>query len=133
MAPLLLLIYCFDATTAFMVNQPPKVAETMMAMNNMNRRDAIIATVATSTSFLVNPFTAWAADNDQVTLHIVDYPKTGSCGQVETTEKKAFFAKKFGGLKDGECSVEGYTSSEGKENGTNDKDKDKEYSIFGKE
>ena len=74
-----------------------------------------------------------ASDDDQVTLHIVDYPKAGSCGEVKTTEKKAFFAKQFGGLKDGACSVEGYTVSGGTENGKNDKDKDKEYSIYGKE
>ena len=98
----------------------------------LNRREAIAAATCGLIS-LTSPLTVMAADDDQVTIHIVDYPKPGSCGEVVTTEKKAFFAKQFGGLKDGRCSVEGYTVSEGTENGKNDKDKDKEYAIYGKE
>ena len=56
---------------------------------------------------------AVAADDEAtVTLHIVDYPKAGACGEVQTTEQKAFFAKKFGGLQDGSCSVEDIRSTQ---------------------
>lgn len=72
-------------------------------------------------------------DDANTTLHIVDYPTPGLCGETKTTEKKAYFAKTFGGLKDGACAVEGYTKAEGSANGTNDKDQDKLYSLFGKE
>lgn len=117
-------------TAAFLVKEPPKAETTVMMA--MNRREAI-AVASGGLVFLTTPAAALAADDDKVTLHIMDYPRAGSCGETETTEKKAFFAKQFGGLKDGGCSVEGYTVMEGTENGKNDKDKDKEYSVYSKE
>lgn len=100
----------------------------------MDRRAAFWAISLGAASIFVAPQMVKAdGDENNTTLHILDYPKEGLCGQIQTTEKKAYFAKTFGGLKDGACSVEGYTKSEGTTNGINDKDKEKVYSLFGKE
>ena len=72
-----------------------------------------------------------AASADAV-LHIVDYPKKGSCGEALVPDKGVPFVKAFGGMSDGGCAAAGYTKKEGTANGTGDKDKDRIYDIYGK-
>ena len=75
--------------------------------------------------------TPLAAHADEV-LHIIDYPKKGSCGEALIPEKGIPFVKAFGGFSDGDCASAGYTTKEGEQNGTGEKDKDRTYQIFGK-
>ena len=48
-------------------------------------------------------------------------------------DKAIPFVKAFGGFSDGSCASAGYTEKEGEQNGTGDKDKDRTYTIYGKE
>ena len=65
-------------------------------------------------------------------LHVVDYPKQGFCGEALVPDKGVPFVKAFGGLSSGTCESVGYPNREGTANGTGDKDKDREYTIYGK-
>ena len=66
-------------------------------------------------------------------LHKVDYPVEGKCGQADNVPENAvFFVKNFGGFKDGSCATEGYNVNEGTAKGTGEKDKEREYTIYGK-
>ena len=73
-----------------------------------------------------------AASADTV-LHILDYPKKGLCGEASVPDNVVKFLEAFGGFRDGECAVDGYTKAVGTANGTGDKDKEKEYSLYDKE
>lgn len=81
--------------------------------------------------------TSSTADQDKhlSTLHIMDYPREGACGEMRVPKKVAFLAKMFGrgGYVDGCCSLEGYTVEEGTLQGTRKRDKDKTYTIYGRE
>lgn len=106
---------------------------------NQQRR-ALLLSVASVALFA--PLNVWADDEEEkepapasaVVLHIVDYPKSGSCGQAnDVPSNGVFFAKKFGGLVDGSCATEGYSIAEGTANGLNEKDQQRTYEIYGKE
>merc|ERR1712232_84039 len=66
------------------------------------------------------------------TLHKIDYPKSGACGEATVPDKAAYFVKTFGGFSSGSCASEGYTVKEGTEKGTGEKDSDREYTIYSK-
>ena len=66
------------------------------------------------------------------TLHKIDYPIEGKCGQAEVPENAVFFVKQFGGFTDGSCATEGYTVEDGTANGTGEKDKERTYEIYTK-
>ena len=66
------------------------------------------------------------------TLHKMDYPVAGKCGQAEIPDNVVFIVKQLGGFQDGSCAVEGYTVEEGTAKGTGEKDKERDYSIYGK-
>jgi hypothetical protein len=89
------------------------------------RREFLTATVGAA---LFGMPTVSLAD----TLHRVDYPIPGKCGQAEVPENAAFFVKQFGGFKEGSCAVEGYEADEGTAKGTGEKDKERDYTIYGK-
>ena len=77
---------------------------------------------------LTSPLMAQA---DEV-LHIIGYPKQGSCGEALVPDKAIPFVKAFGGFSDGSCASVGYETEEGTQNGTGDKDKERAYTIYGK-
>ena len=52
-------------------------------------------------------------DNTNVTIHKVDYPVKGECGQFDMPSKEAHFPVTLGGFKMGDCSVDGYTVANG--------------------
>lgn len=109
-----------------------------MAGDDINeRRDFLAATFAAVSTTLFVPPVAMADDDSGgggiTTLHILDYPVQGKCGQAAVPEKGVFFAKTFGKLVDGSCATEGYTNEEGTANGTGEKDKERTYNIYGKE
>ena len=89
-----------------------------------SRRSAIIGALP----ILAAPL---AAQADEV-LHIVDYPKKGSCGEALIPDKGVPFVKAFGGFSSGDCASVGYTEKEGEENGTGEKDKERTYTIYGR-
>lgn len=97
-------------------------------------RRALLGAVMSACTVFAPSLGALADDEDEsnTTLHIVDYPVQGKCGEAQVPEKGVFFAKTFGGLVEGSCSADGYTSDEGTANGTGDKDKKRTYSIYGK-
>ena len=94
------------------------------------QRRAILAAVLTS---VAAPLVAGAGDDAPTTLHIVNYPKEGSCGQADVPPTGVFFAKNLGGMVEGPCSKDGYTVPEGTASGIRDKDKERTYEIYGKE
>jgi hypothetical protein len=120
---------------AFVVLQSPVQVATSLHMQQGQhegpgrQRSAILTAAVTA---LVAPLAAMA-DDPPTTLHIVDYPKQGSCGQADVPPAGVFFAKNLGGMVDGPCSREGYTVPQGTENGIKEKDKQREYQIYGKE
>ena len=69
------------------------------------------------------PLAAHAGDE---VLHIMNYPVDGKCGEALVPEKGVPFVKAFGGFSDGTCAAAGYTVKEGTEEGTGEKDKDRE-------
>jgi uncharacterized low-complexity protein len=71
-------------------------------------------------------------DEATTTLHILDYPIQGKCGEAKVPENGVFFAKTFGSLVEGSCPAEGYTNDEGEASGTGEKDKKRTYNIYGK-
>eukprot|EP00980_Cylindrotheca_fusiformis_P001424 scaffold345_cov134-Cylindrotheca_fusiformis.AAC.35 len=103
------------------------------AGSSRDRRDFLGAVFSASAVFAPS-FRALADEETEnaATLHIVDYPIPGKCGEAKVPEKGIFFAKTFGGLVDGSCSTEGYKNDEGTANGTGEKDKKRTYSIYGK-
>ena len=55
-----------------------------------------------------------AIPNDtNVTIHKIDYPVKGDCGQFDMPSKEAHFPVTLGGFKMGACSVDGYTIANG--------------------
>lgn len=101
-----------------------------VSMKAINRRRQLVAAAA---AVLISPVSkAWAADGEK-TLHIVDYPIKGKCGQAEVPEAGVFFAKNLGGMVEGSCVTDGYTTKEGTASGITDKDKQRTFYIYGKE
>ena len=100
----------------------------MTAMSEDSGRRGFLA-MATSSLILAGSPSVVLAD----LLHKVDYPTAGKCGQADVPEKAMFFVKNLGGFQDGACDVEGYTKEEGTANGTGEKDKERTYSVYGKE
>ena len=96
------------------------------------QRRSLLTTTATTTVFAilgVQPQSCFASDP----LHKVDYPVKGKCGQADNVPDNAvFFVKNMGGFKDGSCATEGYDVNEGTANGTGEKDKERQYTIYGK-
>lgn len=106
----------------------------MMATNGNDigeRRDFLTTALAT-TAVIFSPSMVMADEDATTTLHILDYPVQGKCGEAKVSEKGVFFAKTFGKLVDGSCATEGYTNAEGKANGTGEKDSQRTYDIYGK-
>ena len=96
---------------------------------------AAAATAGIISGMSVDPTIAVAADDDaaKTTLHIVDYPVKGSCGEGKVPEAGVFFAKNLGGMVDGSCASVGYSVPQGTAQGTGDKDKQRTFDIYGKE
>jgi len=108
------------------------------------RRDFLAgggAAAAAALSFLfVSPSLALADDDNDddddedapkaTTVHKIDYPIAGKCGEASVPEKVAPLVKTFGGFKDGACKVDGFATADGTANGTGEKDKERTYSIF---
>ncbi|CAB9500029.1 expressed unknown protein [Seminavis robusta] len=92
-----------------------------------SRRDFLAAA-----SLLLWPTTAFADDDATATIHKVDYPVDGKCGQADVPEKVVGLVKTFGGFKDGSCSTEGYTAAQGTASGTGEKDSKRTYDIYEK-
>jgi uncharacterized low-complexity protein len=107
--------------------------EDMAPASSNGRREFLAAAVSASAIFA--PSLAALADEEDAattTLHILDYPIQGKCGEAKVPEKGVFFAKTFGNLVEGSCPAEGYMNDEGKANGTGDKDQKRIYNIYGK-
>ena len=121
------------STTA--LNEVVPLSESTQRSTIMDRRSVFSATVATFGFMFAIPKSARADDSKATTttLHIVDYPVEGKCGQANVPEKGVFFAKSLGGMVDGPCSVEGYSVANGTSNGVKDKDKERVYDIYSKE
>ena len=62
---------------------------------------------------LLVPVAATTLDDTNVTIHKVDYPVTGECGQFDMPSKEAHFPVTLGGFKMGDCSIDGYTIANG--------------------
>ena len=62
---------------------------------------------------LLVPVAATTLDDTNVTIHKVDYPVTGNCGQFDMPSKEAHFPVTLGGFKMGDCSIDGYTIANG--------------------
>lgn len=68
------------------------------------------------------------------TLHKLNYPVDGKCGQADgVPEKAVFFVKTLGGFQDGSCATDGYTVAAGTAQGTGEKDQQRVYAIYGKQ
>ena len=91
----------------------------------VSRRAAVLGALP----LLMTPLAVRA---DEV-LHIVDYPKKGSCGEALIPDKALPFVKTFGGFSSGSCASVGYGTKEGTESGTGDKDRDRTYDIYSKD
>ena len=48
-----------------------------------------------------------------VTIHKLNWPASGQCGEMSLPAKSAGFPEKFGGFTAGSCSEAGYTTSAG--------------------
>ena len=102
---------------------------------------SLAATLSTSAALLLESrrsllalpvlVTPLCARSDEV-LHILDYPKQGSCGEALIPDAGIPFVKAFGGLESGSCASAGYSVKEGEENGTGERDKDRTYTVYGK-
>lgn len=103
------------------------VACHMSAQKEGSRR-AFLAGVAAAVAL-----PGMALADGTTTLHIVDYPKKGACGQANVPEAGVFFAKKLGSMVEGACAVDGYTVSQGTAPGIKEKDQKRTYEIYGKE
>jgi hypothetical protein len=54
-----------------------------------------------------------AAPTGNVTIHKLNWPAAGQCGEMTISSKDATFPVKFGGFKNDGCSTDGYTVSQG--------------------
>ena len=106
----------------------------MESSENRSRRRDFLATATLSLGSIFFPSLPAFADGDDssTTLHILNYPIDGKCGEAQVPEAGVFFAKTFGKLEDGSCAAEGYTVDEGTANGTGEKDSKRTYSIYSK-
>ena len=132
-------VTAFQPTTANTVRQTLAIfasAEMQEEVVNQQRRALLLSAASLAVFF---PLSALADDQEKdaststTVLHIVDYPKSGSCGQANVPSNGVFFAKKFGGLVDGSCATEGFSVAEGTANGIKEKDQQRTYEIYGKE
>merc|ERR1712195_225771 len=57
--------------------------------------------------------TALLTIDTNVTIHKIDYPVKGNCGEFDMPSKEAHFPVTLGGFKMGDCSVDGYTIANG--------------------
>lgn len=105
----------------------------MEAYENPVRRYFLAAATMSLGAAFLPALPAFADDEDSgATLHILNYPVDGKCGEAKVPDAGVFFAKTFGKLEDGSCAAEGYTVDEGTANGTGEKDSKRNYSIYGK-
>ena len=99
------------------------------------RRDFLAAS-ASAVLILLPTTMARAADDDDdaatATVHKVDYPIAGKCGQAQVPTKVVGLVKTFGGFQDGQCAADGYATPEGTASGTTDKDQQRTYNVYGK-
>lgn len=100
--------------------------------NHQGRRDFFAAASMSCVLPFFLPSQPAFADDEGTTLHILNYPIEGKCGEAKVPENGVFFAKTFGKLEDGSCAAEGYTVDEGTTNGTGEKDQKRIYNIYGK-
>ena len=52
-------------------------------------------------------------DDTNVTIHKLNYPQAGDCGQFDMPSKEAHFPVTFGGFKNGNCATDGFTIADG--------------------
>eukprot|EP00526_Cylindrotheca_closterium_P022212 CAMPEP_0113639786 /NCGR_PEP_ID=MMETSP0017_2-20120614/20880_1 /TAXON_ID=2856 /ORGANISM="Cylindrotheca closterium" /LENGTH=119 /DNA_ID=CAMNT_0000551033 /DNA_START=109 /DNA_END=468 /DNA_ORIENTATION=+ /assembly_acc=CAM_ASM_000147 len=105
----------------------------MESNENPGRRDFLAAATMSLGAAFLPTLPAFADDDEAVTtLHILNYPIDGKCGEAKVPEGGVFFAKTFGKLEDGSCAAEGYAVDEGTANGTGEKDSKRTYGIYGK-
>jgi hypothetical protein len=64
------------------------------------------------------------------TIHKLNYPVVGKCGQANVPTSVVGLVKTFGGFQDGTCAMEGFAEPQGTALGTGDKDQQRTYSIF---
>ena len=107
--------------------QPSKIPQATSLSEKFEEHDGLKELQSTIQSTIASE-----VPKDTKTLHIVDYPIEGSCGEMQVPKKVAFLAKMLGGYKDGECSLEGYGVEEGTALGTKKQDSDKAYTIYGR-
>lgn len=95
-----------------------------------SRREYFVAT----TTALLFPWPAMAEDADTsvVTVHKLNYPVAGKCGQANVPASVVGLVKTFGGFQDGTCATEGFSEPQGTSFGTGDKDQQRTYSIYAK-
>eukprot|EP00526_Cylindrotheca_closterium_P021867 CAMPEP_0113616892 /NCGR_PEP_ID=MMETSP0017_2-20120614/8480_1 /TAXON_ID=2856 /ORGANISM="Cylindrotheca closterium" /LENGTH=119 /DNA_ID=CAMNT_0000526233 /DNA_START=139 /DNA_END=498 /DNA_ORIENTATION=- /assembly_acc=CAM_ASM_000147 len=104
----------------------------MESNENPGRRDFLAAATMSLGAAFLPTLPAFADDEAVTTLHILNYPIDGKCGEAKVPEGGVFFAKTFGKLEDGSCAAEGYAVDEGTANGTGEKDSKRTYGIYGK-
>ena len=127
-----------ESSNAFLLTKQAQYAKgvDMMATNgggnDIGERRDFLTTALATTAVIFSPSMAMADEDSTTTLHILDYPVQGNCGEAKVSEKGVFFAKTFGKLVDGSCATEGYTNAEGSANGTGEKDSQRTYDIYGK-
>lgn len=93
---------------------------------------AVVAFGSISPAALADDSSGGDDSAPKTTLHIVDYPVQGSCGEGDVPAAGVFFAKNLGGMSDGSCASVGYTVPQGTAQGTGDKDKQRTFNIYGK-
>merc|ERR1712167_68608 len=82
--------------------------------NNMFK--SILAGLAVLAVVHASPIRAVVEDStldSNVTIHKLNWPASGQCGEVSMPAKSAGFPEKFGGFAAGSCSEAGYTTSAG--------------------
>jgi hypothetical protein len=90
------------------------------------RRDFAVTIIA-----LLFPWSsAMAEDADVVTVHKLNYPMEGKCGQANVPASVVGLVKTLGGFQDGTCATEGFSEPQGTAPGTRDRDQQRTYSIY---
>ena len=118
-------------------NPEPETTRNLLVDGSQQRRRAFLIQAAVAAlpfvAGMAVPPKALADDGDgKATVHKVDYPIVGKCGQAAVPEKVVPIVKSFYGFQEGACQVDGYAVDQGTAKGTGDKDKERDYAIYGK-